>query len=99
MDATWYLVRLYPESSVPSILQAIANYTVLAEDDTSSNLYVNLNPTGSILGFTNTGAVTNPPIFNAFYDIPFEQELVPSTIGTEYAYAIAFATPPTPPER
>ncbi|OJD36444.1 fad linked oxidase-like protein [Diplodia corticola] len=87
----WFEGRVYAPNQTEKLFEAVIKYSAAAENDTSAGLVFNVSPDGTILGFVYGKPVEKPDVYSMFYDIPYTQNYINSTLGNTYELALAFA--------
>ncbi|KAL1637024.1 hypothetical protein SLS58_009463 [Diplodia intermedia] len=87
----WFEGRTYAPNQTEKLFEAMIKYSAAAENDTSAGLVFNISPGESIVAFVYSKPVEKPDVYSMFYDIPYTQNYINSTLGNTYDLALAFA--------
>ncbi|PKY01601.1 hypothetical protein P168DRAFT_321182 [Aspergillus campestris IBT 28561] len=82
IDKIWFAARIYEPSANGQILKAIEEWQKAAENESRGSIIHHIGHRRTLLGWIYSSPVEFPPLFEMFYDIPYESWFVESTIGT-----------------
>lgn len=82
IDKIWFEARIYEPSANVQILRAIEKWQQAAETDSKGSIIHHIGREKTLLGWIYSSPVEFPPLFEMFYDIPYQSWFVESTIGT-----------------
>ncbi|PYH98599.1 6-hydroxy-D-nicotine oxidase [Aspergillus ellipticus CBS 707.79] len=88
----WTEVRVYPLTAATQLREALMQYHNAIEADNKASLIWNAINDIILIVYFYCAPVENPPIFQAFYDIPHLTSFVPSGIRTVYDLVQAVAS-------
>ncbi|GLA55317.1 hypothetical protein AnigIFM63604_001964 [Aspergillus niger] len=88
----WTEVRIYPLTAADQLRAALMQYHEAIETDNRASLIWNATNDIILIVYFYCAPVENPPVFQAFYDIPFLTSFVPPGIRTVYDLVQAVAS-------
>ncbi|GKZ26172.1 hypothetical protein AbraIFM66951_010044 [Aspergillus brasiliensis] len=88
----WTEVRIYPLTAAGQLRAALMQYQDAIETDNKASLIWNATNDIILIVYFYCAPVENPPVFRAFYEIPYLTSFVPPGIRTVYDLVQAVAS-------
>lgn len=92
LNQIWTEVRIYPLTAADQLRAALMQYHDAIETDNKASLIWNATNDIILIVYFYCAPVENPPVFQAFYDIPHLTSFVPPGIRTVYDLVQAVAS-------